>query len=105
MLVVDDGSPDGTGAEADRLARASGGRMRVIHRTGRRGYGRSHLEGMRAALQTDATHICQMDADLSHDPADLRRMLDAADTGGPDRRVPLRAGRPRASTGRGGAAR
>jgi dolichol-phosphate mannosyltransferase len=78
VMVVDDGSPDGTGAEADALARASGGRMRVIHRTGRRGYGRSHLEGMRAALQTDATHICQMDADLSHDPADLRRMLEAA---------------------------
>ena len=78
VMVVDDGSPDGTGAEADRLARASAGRMRVIHRTGRRGYGRSHLEGMRAALLGDATHICQMDADLSHNPADLRRMLDAA---------------------------
>jgi len=78
ILIVDDGSPDGTGAEADGLARTSRGRARVIHRTGRRGYGRAHLEGMRAALQTDATHICQMDADLSHDPADLRRMLEAA---------------------------
>ncbi len=95
VLIVDDGSPDGTGAEADGLARTSRGRVRVIHRTGRRGYGRSHLEGMRAALQTDATHICQMDADLSHDPADLRRMLEAARTGGPDHRVPLRGGRPR----------
>jgi dolichol-phosphate mannosyltransferase len=78
VLVVDDASPDGTGAEADALARTSGGRVSVIHRTGRRGYGRSHLKGMRAALQTEATHICQMDADLSHDPADLRRILDAA---------------------------
>jgi dolichol-phosphate mannosyltransferase len=78
VLIVDDNSPDGTGAEADDLARASGGRVSVLHRTGRRGYGRSHLAGMRVSLQTDATHICQMDADLSHDPADLRRMLDAA---------------------------
>ncbi|HEY6507223.1 MAG TPA: polyprenol monophosphomannose synthase [Vicinamibacterales bacterium] len=79
VLVVDDGSPDGTGQDADRLALSSGGRMRVLHRTGRRGYGRSHLDGMRAALETDATHVCQMDADLSHDPADLRRILEAAD--------------------------
>lgn len=78
VMVVDDGSPDGTGAETDRLARASGGRVTVIHRSGRRGYGRSHLDGMRAALEGQATHVCQMDADLSHDPADLRRMLDAA---------------------------
>ena len=78
IIVADDHSPDGTGAEADRLAENSQGRLRVLHRTGQRGYGRSHLDGMRLALQTDATHICQMDADLSHDPADLRRMLDAA---------------------------
>ena len=78
VMIVDDGSPDGTGDEADALAATSGGRVRVIHRTGRRGYGRSHLEGMREALQTGATHICQMDADLSHDPEDLRRMLQAA---------------------------
>jgi dolichol-phosphate mannosyltransferase len=78
VLVVDDGSPDGTGAEADALAAASAGRVSVIHRTGQRGYGRSHLEGMRAALRSEATHICQMDADLSHDPSDLRRILDAA---------------------------
>jgi len=78
IIVADDGSPDGTGAEADRLADNSQGRLRVLHRTGQRGYGRSHLDGMRLALATDATHICQMDADLSHDPEDLRRMLDAA---------------------------
>ena len=78
VIIVDDDSPDGTGEEADALAAASGGRIRVIHRTGRRGYGRSHLDGMRAALQTGAAYICQMDADLSHDPEDLRRMLQAA---------------------------
>jgi dolichol-phosphate mannosyltransferase len=78
VIVADDGSPDGTGAEADRLAGTSHGRVHVLHRSGPRGYGRSHLDGMRLALETDATHICQMDADLSHDPADLRRMLAVA---------------------------
>jgi dolichol-phosphate mannosyltransferase len=78
LLVVDDGSPDGTGDEADRLAAASGGRMAVLHRTGNRGLGRSYIDGMRAALGSDATHICQMDADFSHDPADLVRLIAAA---------------------------
>jgi dolichol-phosphate mannosyltransferase len=79
VLIVDDGSPDGTGAEADRLAADSDGRVAVIHRTGLRGFGRSHLDGLQQALQTDATHVCQMDADLSHDAADLRRMLAAVE--------------------------
>jgi dolichol-phosphate mannosyltransferase len=68
VLVIDDGSPDGTGALADELAAASGGRLQVMHRTGRRGLGRSYLDGMRAALQTDVDLVFQMDADLSHDP-------------------------------------
>lgn len=81
VLVVDDGSPDGTGAVADALA-AADGRVSVLHRTGRRGLGRSYVDGMRLALTTDATHICQMDADLSHDPADVPRLLAAgADAG------------------------
>jgi dolichol-phosphate mannosyltransferase len=77
VLVVDDGSPDGTGAIADSLA-AADGRVQVLHRTGPRGLGLSYIDGMRHALGTDATHICQMDADLSHDPADLPRLLDAS---------------------------
>jgi len=68
VLVIDDGSPDGTGAVADALAAASGGRLTVMHRTGKRGLGRSYLDGMRAALLTDAEVVFQMDADLSHDP-------------------------------------
>jgi dolichol-phosphate mannosyltransferase len=78
LMVVDDGSPDGTGEEADRIAAASGGRMRVLHRRGTRGLGLSYIEGMKTALQTGATHICQMDADFSHDPADLPRLIEAA---------------------------
>jgi len=76
VLVVDDGSPDGTGEIADRLARESGGRLSVLHRTGVRGLGRSYIAGIRRALATDATTICQMDADLSHDPADVPRLLE-----------------------------
>jgi dolichol-phosphate mannosyltransferase len=78
VLVVDDGSPDGTGEEADRLAAQSGGRMQVLHRQGPRGLGRSYIDGMRAALTTGATVICQMDADFSHDPADVPRLAAAA---------------------------
>jgi dolichol-phosphate mannosyltransferase len=68
VLVIDDGSPDGTGQLADDIAAASGGRLSVLHRTGKRGLGRSYLDGMRAALASDAEVVFQMDADLSHDP-------------------------------------
>jgi dolichol-phosphate mannosyltransferase len=71
VLIVDDASPDGTGAIADSLAAGSGGRLTVMHRTGARGLGRSYVDGMQAAILTNARYICQMDADLSHDPVDL----------------------------------
>jgi dolichol-phosphate mannosyltransferase len=76
VLVVDDASPDGTGEVAERLADRAAGRVSVIHRTGPRGFGRSCIEGMRRALDTDASEICQMDADLSHNPADIERLLE-----------------------------
>lgn len=75
ILVVDDGSPDGTGQLADAIAGSSGGRVSVLHRTGLRGLGGSYVDGMRQALKTDATAICQMDADFSHDPADVPRLV------------------------------
>jgi dolichol-phosphate mannosyltransferase len=78
VLIVDDQSPDGTGDLADRLAAQSGGRVSVLHREGVRGLGRSYLDGLRHALNTDANVICQMDADLSHQPAELPRLLRAA---------------------------
>ena len=80
ILVVDDGSPDGTGDLADAIARNSGGRVAVLHRTGTRGLGLSYVDGMQWALRTDATAICQMDADFSHDPTDVPRLIAHAET-------------------------
>jgi dolichol-phosphate mannosyltransferase len=78
MLIVDDNSPDGTGAVADQLATEYPGRIEVLHRTGERGLGRSYVDGLRRALQTDAELIFQMDADLSHDPAYLPALAQGA---------------------------
>jgi dolichol-phosphate mannosyltransferase len=78
VLIIDDGSPDGTGQLADDIAATSGGRLSVLHRTGKRGLGRSYVDGMRAALATDAELILQMDADLSHDPKYLPELVAAA---------------------------
>jgi dolichol-phosphate mannosyltransferase len=77
VLIVDDGSPDGTGTLADGLAAESGGRLTVMHRTGPRGLGRSYVDGMQAAVATGVRFVCQMDADLSHDPDDLVRLIAA----------------------------
>jgi dolichol-phosphate mannosyltransferase len=78
VLVVDDQSPDGTGAAADEVARAFPDRVEVIHRTSNRGFGRSYVDGIRRALAMPVTFICQMDADFSHDPERLPALLDAA---------------------------
>jgi len=81
MLVVDDGSPDGTGAIADQLAREHPGRVDVMHRTGQRGLGRSYVDGLLYALKEGtADFICQMDADLSHNPEYLPDLIAAAAT-------------------------
>lgn len=79
ILVVDDSSPDGTGRIADEYAAANRSRVQVLHRTGKRGLGRSYIDGMYLALRTDATHICQMDADLSHNPVDVPRLIAATE--------------------------
>jgi len=81
LLVVDDGSPDGTGAIADRLAVDHPGRVEVIHRSGARGLGRSYIDGLLHAItEARADFICQMDCDLSHDPAYLPSLVSAAAT-------------------------
>jgi dolichol-phosphate mannosyltransferase len=76
VLVVDDNSPDGTGALADEMA-ASDARVHVLHREGKQGLGRAYLAGFAWALQRDYGYIFEMDADFSHDPAHLPEFLAA----------------------------
>jgi dolichol-phosphate mannosyltransferase len=79
LLVVDDGSPDGTGQIADELAVQYPGRVEVMHRTGPRGLGRSYVDGLLHAIKEGrAEFICQMDADLSHNPEYLPDLINAA---------------------------
>jgi dolichol-phosphate mannosyltransferase len=80
VMVVDDQSPDGTGALAEELAARHPGRVEVMHRTGRRGLGRSYIDGIRKGLAEDVDVICQMDADLSHNPEHLPALVAATDT-------------------------
>jgi dolichol-phosphate mannosyltransferase len=77
LLVVDDSSPDGTGEIADRLAAAEPD-IEVLHRPQKQGLGPAYVAGFRRALAGGAELVAQMDADFSHDPADLSRLLAAA---------------------------
>ncbi len=83
LLVVDDGSPDGTGAIADGLA-AADPRVRVLHRTKKAGLGPAYLAGFRVALDGGAAQVIQMDADWSHDPAALPGLLAPIEAGDAD---------------------
>ena len=77
VMVVDDQSPDGTGQVADDLVRKHPDRVQVMHRTARRGLGRSYVDGIMQAIHLPVDVICQMDADFSHDPARLPDLIDA----------------------------
>jgi dolichol-phosphate mannosyltransferase len=76
ILVVDDGSPDGTGELADRLSREHDW-LSVLHRSEKNGIGPAYLAGFRHALDHGAGYVMEMDSDFSHDPADLARLLQA----------------------------
>jgi dolichol-phosphate mannosyltransferase len=80
VLIVDDSSPDGTGQLADGLAERIPA-VEVLHRGAREGLGPAYLAGFRRALEAGASHVFQMDADFSHDPADLGRLLAAVADG------------------------
>jgi dolichol-phosphate mannosyltransferase len=77
VMIVDDGSPDGTGQVAEAMAAEHPGRIEVVHRTGPRGLGRSYVDGLQRALRGSAEIICQMDADWSHDPQYLPALVAA----------------------------
>ncbi len=66
LLVVDDNSPDGTGAIADQLSATTEGKLQVYHRTGKLGLGSAYIQGFRMAMEEGADYIGQMDADFSH---------------------------------------
>lgn len=78
VVVLDDNSPDGTGALADELA-AADAQVHVIHRPGKAGLGAAYLEGFRWAIDHGYDAVVEMDADGSHQPEQLHRLLDAAD--------------------------
>jgi dolichol-phosphate mannosyltransferase len=76
VLVVDDGSPDGTGAAADEIAAAEA-RVHVLHRPGKSGLGTAYLAGFKWALERDYEYVFEMDADFSHDPKHIPQFLAA----------------------------
>lgn len=76
ILIIDDGSPDGTGDLADRMARSHPGKLDVIHRAGKLGLGSAYITGFRRALEIGAEAIVQMDADFSHSPSYLPGFAD-----------------------------
>ena len=77
VMVVDDSSSDGTGQIADALAATYPGWVDVVHRQGQRGLGVSYREGLARAVKTSVDIVCQMDADLSHDPEQLADLVTA----------------------------
>jgi dolichol-phosphate mannosyltransferase len=80
VLIVDDGSPDGTGEIAERMA-AEHDWLEVLHRAEKNGIGPAYLAGFRHALEHGAGYVMEMDSDFSHDPADLARLLQAIYSG------------------------
>ncbi len=81
VIIVDDGSPDGTGEIADRLAAENPGRVQVIHRAGKLGLGTAYIAGFRRAMEDRADFAITMDADFSHPPEKIPELLAKAAQG------------------------
>ncbi len=84
VLVVDDGSPDGTARTVKELQGAHEGRLHLIERSGKLGLGTAYITGFKWALERGYTYIFEMDADFSHDPDDLVRLHEACAMKGAD---------------------
>lgn len=84
ILVVDDGSPDGTGDPVESLQERHPERIHLIRREGKQGLGTAYIAGFKYALERDYGFVCEMDADLSHNPADLERLVAPVQAGEAD---------------------
>lgn len=84
ILIIDDGSPDGTADIVKNKQKEHKGRLHLIERKGKLGLGTAYIRGFEWALEHDYTYIYEMDADFSHDPADLPRLYDACKNKGAD---------------------
>lgn len=80
ILVVDDNSPDGTGAIADDLGKKTNGRVQVMHRAGKQGLGTAYIQGFQQAIRNGADAVGQMDADFSHPPEKIVELVHALET-------------------------
>ena len=81
VLIVDDGSADGTADVVRRLMQAHGGRIHLEERTGKLGLGTAYIHGFKWALARDYAYVFEMDCDFSHNPEDLPRLLEACESG------------------------
>ena len=84
ILVIDDGSPDGTAAAVKALMTEFPGRLQIIERSGKQGLGTAYLTGFKWALERDYGYVFEMDADFSHNPEDLLRLWKACAEEGAD---------------------
>ena len=87
ILVIDDGSPDGTAGVVKSLQQVYPDRLFLVERSGKLGLGTAYVTGFKWALERDYDYVFEMDADFSHDPADLPRLLAACTEGGADMSV------------------
>ena len=81
VLIVDDGSPDGTAEVVRKLMDVHGGRIHLEERTGKLGLGTAYIHGFKWALAREYAHVFEMDCDFSHNPEDLPRLLEACENG------------------------
>lgn len=84
ILIIDDGSPDGTAGVVKNLQSEFDGRLHLMERSGKQGLGTAYIAGFRWALERDYDYVFEMDADFSHDPSDLPRLLSACSEDGAD---------------------
>lgn len=81
ILIVDDNSPDGTGEKAKELIQKHTGRIYLLQRQGKLGLGTAYIDGFKWGIERDYQHLCEIDADFSHNPNDIPRLLSACMNG------------------------